>query len=206
MQSCLGNLNRAKIRQVKSVYISRSLPTSPTFLYHTATPYLTAISVFEPFLHTIPFRRYIALGILPTHTSHRRNTSISNGHTIVYQTRPTAIMKLILLSTLYIASALSAAINGEASNGARLEARTEYCSCKLLMYNGNTIIVGVERGSGLVRVGNASVFNGKDIYLNKCNLSLNRVPGCAGWTSGPTGPTGLNCDSKPFKAVSCQPP
>ncbi|CZS94210.1 uncharacterized protein RAG0_04268 [Rhynchosporium agropyri] len=112
-------------------------------------------------------------------------------------------MNLIILSALYIVGALSAAINGEAIDGTGLESRSGYCSCTLTMYNGNTIVTAVRPGLGVVRIGDAQVFNRIGVRLNKCAISLDRKPDCIDMLSGPTGPTGPNCDSRPFKNISC---
>ncbi|CZT50267.1 uncharacterized protein RSE6_11214 [Rhynchosporium secalis] len=116
-------------------------------------------------------------------------------------------MKFTILSALHISSALAVAIKGEAGNGIGLEARDpghKYCWCRLYMHNGNKIWTLVRNGAGEINVGNAGVYNNLDVFLNTCNLSLNRATYCYQWVTGPFGPTGLNCDGRAFKTIDCQ--
>ncbi|XMA08579.1 hypothetical protein WAI453_001370 [Rhynchosporium graminicola] len=118
-------------------------------------------------------------------------------------------MKSTILSALLISSALSAAINDAAVNDAGLEARDpDYASCHCIgyMHNGNSVSAVVPNGLGNVRSGNAQVFNrdGDEIVGNTCAVSWTRTKYCSGWSTGLTGPTGRNCDGKPFAHVDCK--
>ncbi|CZT44315.1 uncharacterized protein RSE6_04468 [Rhynchosporium secalis] len=104
----------------------------------------------------------------------------------IFQIQLTPIMKLSILSALFISGALSAAVNG-----AGLEARSSpLCSCSLKMTNGNEVLDQISnKDPGLTNV-RSKVVNGSQKIIGYCNLIYNRVHDCTQWTdaSRATGP------------------